>query len=130
MNAHLYDIIVSPVITEKATMASEANQVIFKVASNATKPQVKEAVEKLFDVKVKAVNTLNRKGKTKRFRGIVGRQSDFKKAIVTLEEGHSIDVTTGPETMALKNINRPAPASAALCLLTAPASTRASRSRR
>ncbi|MBA4211351.1 MAG: 50S ribosomal protein L23, partial [Parvibaculum sp.] len=81
--------------TEKATMASEANQVIFKVASNATKPQVKEAVEKLFDVKVKAVNTLNRKGKTKRFRGIAGRQSDFKKAIVTLEEGHSIDVTTG-----------------------------------
>ncbi|MFN4355132.1 50S ribosomal protein L23 [Parvibaculum sp.] len=95
MNERYYDIILSPVITEKATMASEANQVIFKVASNATKPQVKEAVEKLFDVKVKAVNTLNRKGKTKRFRGIVGRQSDFKKAIVTLEEGHSIDVTTG-----------------------------------
>ena len=95
MNERYYDIIVSPVITEKATMASEANQVIFKVASNATKPQVKEAVERLFDVKVKAVNTLNRKGKTKRFRGIVGRQSDFKKAIVTLEEGHSIDVTTG-----------------------------------
>ena len=95
MNERYYDIIVSPVITEKATMASEANQVIFKVASNATKPQVKEAVEKLFDVKVKAVNTLNRKGKTKRFRGVAGRQSDFKKAIVTLEEGHSIDVTTG-----------------------------------
>ncbi|GMV64009.1 MAG: 50S ribosomal protein L23 [Parvibaculum sp.] len=95
MNERYYDIIVSPVITEKATMASEANQVIFKVASDATKPQVKEAVEKLFDVKVKAVNTLNRKGKTKRFRGIAGRQSDFKKAIVTLEEGHSIDVTTG-----------------------------------
>lgn len=95
MNERYYDIIVSPVITEKATMASEANQVIFKVAYDATKPQVKEAVEKLFDVKVKAVNTLNRKGKTKRFRGIAGRQSDFKKAIVTLEEGHSIDVTTG-----------------------------------
>lgn len=95
MNERYYDIIVSPVITEKATMASEANQVIFKVASDATKPQVKEAIEKLFDVKVKAVNTLNRKGKTKRFRGIAGRQSDFKKAIVTLEEGHSIDVTTG-----------------------------------
>ncbi|MBX3488253.1 MAG: 50S ribosomal protein L23 [Parvibaculum sp.] len=95
MNAHLYDIILSPVITEKATMASEANQVIFKVARKATKPQVKEAVEKLFDVKVKAVNTLVRKGKTKRFRGIAGRQSDFKKAIVTLEDGHSIDVTTG-----------------------------------
>lgn len=95
MNAHLYDIILSPVITEKATMASEANQVIFKVAPKATKPQVKEAVEKLFDVKVKAVNTLIRKGKTKRFRGIAGRQSNFKKAIVTLEDGHSIDVTTG-----------------------------------
>ena len=95
MNAHLYDIILPPVITEKATMASEANQVIFKVAPKATKPQVKEAVEKLFDVKVKAVNTLIRKGKTKRFRGIAGRQSDFKKAIVTLEDGHSIDVTTG-----------------------------------
>ncbi|MBX3493544.1 MAG: 50S ribosomal protein L23 [Parvibaculum sp.] len=95
MNAHLYDIILSPVITEKATMASEANQVIFKVARKATKLQVKEAVEKLFDVKVKAVNTLVRKGKTKRFRGIAGRQSDFKKAIVTLEDGHSIDVTTG-----------------------------------
>ena len=95
MNEHYYDIIVSPVITEKATMASEANQVIFKVAPKATKPQVKEAVEKLFGVKVKAVNTLIRKGKTKRFRGIAGRQSDFKKAIVTLEEGHSIDVTTG-----------------------------------
>ncbi|MEQ8265743.1 MAG: 50S ribosomal protein L23 [Parvibaculum sp.] len=95
MNERYYDIIVSPVMTEKATMASEANQVIFKVAPNATKPQVKEAVEKLFEVKVKAVNTLIRKGKTKRFRGIAGRQSDFKKAIVTLEEGHSIDVTTG-----------------------------------
>lgn len=95
MNERYYDIIVSPVITEKATMASEANQVIFKVAPDATKPQVKEAVEKLFDVKVKAVNTLIRKGKTKRFRGIVGRQTSFKKAIVTLEEGHSIDVTTG-----------------------------------
>ncbi|PKQ02131.1 MAG: 50S ribosomal protein L23 [Alphaproteobacteria bacterium HGW-Alphaproteobacteria-12] len=95
MNEQYYDIIVSPVITEKATMASEANQVIFKVAPKATKPQVKEAVEKLFGVKVKAVNTLIRKGKTKRFRGIAGRQSDFKKAIITLEEGHSIDVTTG-----------------------------------
>ena len=95
MNERYYDIIVSPVITEKATMASEANQVIFKVAPDATKPQVKEAVEKLFDVKVKAVNTLIRKGKTKRVRGIAGRQTNFKKAIVTLEEGHSIDVTTG-----------------------------------
>ncbi len=95
MNERMYDIIVSPVITEKATMASEANQVIFKVAPKATKPQVKEAVEKLFDVKVKAVNTLIRKGKTKRFRGVAGKQNDFKKAIVTLEEGYSIDVTTG-----------------------------------
>ncbi len=95
MNERYYDIIVSPVITEKATMASEANQVIFKVAPDATKPKIKEAVEKLFDVKVKAVNTLIRKGKTKRFRGIAGRQSDFKKAIVTLEDGHQIDVTTG-----------------------------------
>ncbi len=95
MNERYYDIIVSPVITEKATMASEFNQVIFRVAPKATKPQVKEAVEKLFDVKVKAVNTLNRKGKTKRFRGVAGRQSDFKNAIVTLEEGSTIDVTTG-----------------------------------
>lgn len=90
-----YDIIVKPVITEKATLASEHNQVIFKVSLNATKPEVKEAIEKLFEVKVKAVNTLRRKGKTKRFKGFVGQQSDFKKAIVTLEEGYSIDVTTG-----------------------------------
>ena len=90
-----YDIIVAPVITEKSTFAAENNQVVFKVADTATKPQVKEAVEALFNVKVKAVNTLNRKGKTKRFRGIKGKQSDVKKAIVTLEEGHSIDVTTG-----------------------------------
>jgi large subunit ribosomal protein L23 len=90
-----YDIIISPVITEKATLATERNQVTFKVARNATKPQIKEAVEKLFDVKVKSVNTLIRKGKVKAFRGTVGRQSDVKKAIVTLEEGHRIDVTTG-----------------------------------
>ena len=91
----LYDVILSPVITEKATMASEYNQVIFKVAGTATKPQIKEAVEKLFDVKVKSVNTLVRKGKTKVFRGTFGSQSDVKRAIVTLEEGHRIDVTTG-----------------------------------
>ena len=91
----LYDVILAPVITEKATMASEHNQVIFKVAGTATKPQIKEAVEKLFDVKVKAVNTLVRKGKLKAFRGRPGVQSDVKKAIVTLEEGHRIDVTTG-----------------------------------
>ncbi len=90
-----YDIIIAPVITEKATMASEHNQVMFKVARTATKPQIKEAVEKLFDVKVKSVNTLVRKGKTKVFRGQFGSQSDVKRAIVTLEEGHRIDVTTG-----------------------------------
>ncbi len=93
--SELYDIIVSPVITEKATLASENNQVTFKVAPGATKPQIKEAVERLFSVKVKAVNTLNRKGKLKRFRGIQGRQNNMKQAIVTLEEGNSIDVTTG-----------------------------------
>jgi len=90
-----YDIIVSPVITEKATMASEHNQVVFKVRKDATKPQIKAAVEKLFDVKVKAVNTLIRMGKTKIFRGFRGTQSDVKKAVVTLAEGHKIDVTTG-----------------------------------
>ena len=90
-----YDILISPVITEKATTASEHNKVVFKVARTATKPQIKEAVEKLFDVKVKSVNTLIRKGKVKAFRGTLGVQSDVKKAIVTLEEGHRIDVTTG-----------------------------------
>jgi len=83
------------VITEKSTLASENNQVVFKVAPHATKPQIKEAVERLFNVKVDAVNTLNRKGKLKRFRGIQGRQNSIKKAIVTLQEGSSIDVTTG-----------------------------------
>ena len=90
-----YDVIVSPVITEKATTASEHNKVVFKVARNATKPQIKEAVEKLFDVKVKSVNTLNRRGKLKAYRNSIGRQQNFKRAIVTLEEGHRIDVTTG-----------------------------------
>jgi large subunit ribosomal protein L23 len=90
-----YDVIIAPVITEKATVASEHNQVLFKVARNATKPQIKEAVEKLFDVKVKSVNTHVRKGKIKAFKGTVGEQSDIKRAIVTLEEGHRIDVTTG-----------------------------------
>jgi large subunit ribosomal protein L23 len=90
-----YDIIRAPVITEKATMASEANQVIFKVARAATKPEIKAAVEQLFNVKVKAVNTIVRKGKLKAFKGIVARQGEVKKAIVTLEEGHSIDITTG-----------------------------------
>ena len=90
-----YDVILAPVITEKSTMASEANQVVFKVARWASKPDIKEAVEKLFNVKVKGVNTLIRKGKVKRFRGHKGQQSDVKKAIVTLVEGHAIDVTTG-----------------------------------
>jgi len=90
-----YDVIIAPVITEKATAASEHNQVVFKVARTATKPEIKEAVEKLFDVKVKSVNTLVRKGKRKMFRGRPGILSDVKKAIVTLEEGHRIDVTTG-----------------------------------
>ena len=90
-----YDVILSPVITEKATLASERNQVIFKVARNATKPQIKEAVEKLFDVKVKSVNTHVRKGKVKAFKRSVGVQTDVKRAVVTLEEGHTIDVTTG-----------------------------------
>ena len=90
-----YDVIIAPVITEKATMASEHNKVVFKVRKNATKPQIKEAIEKLFDVKVKNVNTLVRKGKSKVFRGHFGSQSDSKRAIVTLEEGHRIDVTTG-----------------------------------
>jgi len=90
-----YDVIVAPVITEKSTMASEANQVVFKVAPGATKPAIKQAVEALFNVKVKSVNTVVRKGKNKRFRGFQGRQSDTKRAVVTLAEGHSIDVTTG-----------------------------------
>ena len=90
-----YDVIVSPVITEKATVQSEQNKVVFKVRKSATKPQIKAAVEKLFDVKVASVNTLIRKGKVKRFKGTLGQQSDVKKAVVTLAEGHSIDVTTG-----------------------------------
>ena len=93
--AEHYDVIRKPVITEKATMASEANAVVFEVAMDATKPKIKEAVESLFGVKVKAVNTLVTKGKTKRFRGIAGRRKDVKKAYVTLEEGNAIDVTTG-----------------------------------
>ena len=90
-----YDVILSPVITEKATMLSESNKVVFRVRKDATKPQIKEAVERLFDVKVVAVNTLVTKGKVKMFRGRRGQRSDVKKAIVTLAEGQSIDVTTG-----------------------------------
>lgn len=90
-----YDVIVSPVITEKSTMASELNQVVFNVARKATKPEIKAAVEALFNVKVTGVNTLLRKGKVKRFRGTVGRLGDVKKAVVTLKDGDSIDVATG-----------------------------------
>ena len=90
-----YDVIVKPIITEKATMASEANAVVFEVSMAANKPQIKEAIEALFNVKVKAVNTTITKGKQKRFRGIMGRRNDVKKAYVTLEEGNTIDVTTG-----------------------------------
>ena len=90
-----YDIILGPVITEKATLLSEHNQVAFRVAMTATKPQIRKAIEELFKVKVTAVNTLRVKGKTKRFRGRMGRRSDYKKAIVTLAEGQSIDDTAG-----------------------------------
>ncbi|PWR19075.1 50S ribosomal protein L23 [Zavarzinia compransoris] len=90
-----YDVILSPVITEKSTAASEHNQVVFKVPLTATKPEIKAAVEKLFQVKVTAVNTIRTEGKTKRFRGRLGKRSDVKKAVVTLAEGQSIDVTTG-----------------------------------
>ncbi len=90
-----YDVIRKPIITEKATLASEANAVVFEVAIDANKPQIKEAVEALFSVKVKAVNTVVTKGKVKRFRGTLGTRKDVKKAYVTLEEGNSVDVSTG-----------------------------------
>ncbi|SFR60095.1 50S ribosomal protein L23 [Litoreibacter janthinus] len=90
-----YDVIRKPIITEKATMASEANAVVFEVAIEANKPMIKEAVETLFGVKVKAVNTTITKGKVKRFRGQPGKRKDVKKAYVTLEEGNTIDVSTG-----------------------------------
>ena len=97
MNAkpEYYDVIRKPVITEKTTMASENNAVVFEVAIDSNKPQIKEAVEALFGVKVKAVNTTITKGKVKRFRGQIGRRKDVKKAYVTLEEGNTIDVSTG-----------------------------------
>ena len=99
IDPRFYDVIVAPVITEKATMASEHNKVVFKVAGKATKPQIKEAVEGLFSVKVKAVNTHIRKGKTKRFRAFrkvsVGKTAGYKKAIVTLAEGQSIQIFEG-----------------------------------
>lgn len=93
--AQHYDVIRKPVITEKATMASETGTVVFEVAPEANKPMIKEAVEGLFGVKVKAVNTTVTKGKTKRFRGMLGRRKDVKKAYVTLEEGNTIDISTG-----------------------------------
>ena len=90
-----YDVVVKPIITEKSTLVSEYNQVVFKVALDADKEAIAVAVEELFKVKVVKVNTLVQKGKTKRFRGRPGRRSDIKKAIVTLQEGQSIDITTG-----------------------------------
>ena len=90
-----YDVIVSPAITEKSTMASEQNQVVFNVAKKATKPEIKAAIEALFGVKVVGVNTLVRKGKVKRFKTTIGKQQDVKKAVVTLKDGDSIDVATG-----------------------------------
>jgi large subunit ribosomal protein L23 len=93
--AEHYDVIRKPIITEKATMASENGAVVFEVAMDSTKPKIKEAVEALFGVKVKAVNTTISKGKTKRFRGTPGKRKDVKKAYVTLEEGNTIDVSTG-----------------------------------
>jgi len=93
--AEHYDVIRKPVITEKATMASENNALVFEVAIDATKPLIREAIETLFSVKVKSVNTVLTKGKQKRFRGMLGRRRDVKKAYVTLEEGNTIDVTTG-----------------------------------
>ena len=90
-----FDVVLAPHITEKATMASEQNAVVFRVSNDATKPQIKAAVEALFNVKVTGVNTIVQKGKTKRWKGEAYRRSDFKKAIVTLAEGQSNDVTTG-----------------------------------
>jgi len=91
----MYDIVRAPVITEKATMGSEHGQVTFRVPLDATKPEIKAAIEGIFGVKVNAVNTLRQQGKIKRFRGRIGKRNDFKKAMVTLAEGQTIDVTTG-----------------------------------
>lgn len=93
--ARHYDSILSPIITEKSTILAENNQVLFEVPISATKTEIKDAVEELFKVKVTAVNTLRLKGKTKRFRGIAGRRKDIKKAIVTLKDGDSIDISSG-----------------------------------
>jgi large subunit ribosomal protein L23 len=91
----MYELVRQPIITEKATLLSEFNQVTFSVPLNSNKFELKSAVEKLFDVKVLSVNTLRQEGKTKRFKGRAGKRAGFKKAIVTLDEGHSIDVSTG-----------------------------------
>lgn len=93
--AQMYDIVRTPVVTEKSTMASQHNQVVFRVPLGASKPEIKAAVEGIFNVKVLAVNTIVAKGKVKRFRGAIGQRSDTKKAMITLAEGQSIDVTTG-----------------------------------
>lgn len=90
-----FDVLLSPHITEKATLLSEQNKVVFKIALNASKDEVASAVEAIYNVKVTKVNTIVTKGKTKRFKGIKGRRNDMKKAIVTLAEGQSIDITTG-----------------------------------
>ena len=95
VKADLYDVIRKPIVTEKATLASENGAVVFEVAIDSNKPSIKEAVESLFGVKVKAVNTTITKGKAKRFRGMLGKRKDIKKAYVTLEEGNTIDVSTG-----------------------------------
>jgi large subunit ribosomal protein L23 len=95
VNAGHYDVVIAPHITEKSTMLSEHNAVVFKVASGASKPEIKEAVEALFNVTVTGVNTVVTKGKSKRWKGKPYQRSDFKKAIVTLAEGQSIDVTSG-----------------------------------
>ena len=98
-----YDVIRKPIITEKTTMASENGAVVFEVAIDSNKPSIKEAVESLFDVKVKAVNTTITKGKSKRFRGMLGKRRDVKKAYVTLEEGNTIDVSTACNSPAFRD---------------------------
>lgn len=95
VEARLYDVIVRPLITEKATIAAEQNKVVFKISPTANKKDVKDAVEAIFGVKVKAVNTINVEGKEKKFRGEIGYRKDFRKAIVTLEPGQNIDVAAG-----------------------------------
>ena len=95
VKADFYDVIRKPIVTEKATMASENGAVVFEVSIDSNKPLIKEAVEALFGVKVKAVNTVVTKGKQKRFRGMLGKRRDVKKAYISLEEGNTIDVTTG-----------------------------------